>query len=134
MVKFEDDDIVLKELEGLARREKIKTAVFVFLGALKKGRLVTGPKKPVIPPAPNWTAFKDGWEVLGCGTLLTHAGSPQLHVHAAMGKKHKVLAGCIRKDTKVFLVLEAVIFELKNIKATKSLDPRTGINLLRFLS
>ena len=133
LLKFQDDDIVIKELERLARRERIKTAVFIFLGALKKGHLVTGPQKPVIPPVPNWMAFKDGWEALGAGTIYTNSAGPQVHVHATMGKKRRMLTGCVRKESKVFLVLEAVVFELRGVKATKTLDPKTGLNLLKIL-
>ena len=131
--KFEDDDILTDKLAELARKEKIKVGVMVFLGALKKGKLVTGPKKPVIPPEPNWVSFKDGWEVMGVGTVFINSKGPQIHIHSAMGKKQKTLIGCVRKDSKVFLVIEAVIFELKGIKATKDIDPKTGLNLLKIL-
>jgi len=131
LLKFEDDDIVLKELDKFARREKLNAATFIFLGALKKGDIVTGPKKPVIPPEPNWKKFKDGWEVMGIGTIFTNKKNPQIHIHASMGKKDKVITGCVRKDSKVFLVIEAIVFELKGIRAAKDLDPRTGLNLLK---
>lgn len=134
LLKFEDDDIVIEELNKLAKNEKIKTAVFVFLGALKKGKLVCGPKKPVIPPEAYWVSFKDGWEVMGIGTIFSDkSGLAQIHVHSSMGKRNRVLTGCIRKDSRVFLVIEAVVFELKGVKATKAIDPKTGINLLRIL-
>lgn len=133
LLKFEDDDIVLDELNKFARHEKLKAATFIFLGALKKGHVVTGPKKPVIPPEPNWTKFKDGWEVMGIGTIFTNKKGPQIHIHVSMGKKDKVITGCVRKDSKVFLVIEAVIFELKGVKATKAIDPQTGLNLLKIL-
>jgi len=131
LLKFEDDDILLDELDALARNEKLKAATFVFLGALKKGHIVTGPKKPVIPPEPNWKKFKDGWEVMGIGTIFTNKTGPQIHIHTSMGKKDKVITGCVRKDSKVFLVIEAIVFELKGIKATKAIDPKTGLNLLK---
>jgi uncharacterized protein len=134
LCKFQDDDIVIQELNRLARKEKIKTAVIHFIGALKKGHLVTGPKKPVIPPEPNWRTFRDGWEVMGTATIFTNKSGPQVHVHATMGKKDKMMTGCVRKDSKVFLVLEAVVFELKNVKATKDIDPETGLNLLQILN
>jgi predicted DNA-binding protein with PD1-like motif len=51
-----------------------------------------------------------------------------------MGKKNKMLTGCVRKASKVFLVVEAIIFELKGVKATKDLDPKTGLNLLKILA
>lgn len=131
LLKFEDDDIVLDELDKFARYEKLKAATFIFLGALKKGHIVTGPKKPVIPPEPNWKKFKDGWEVMGVGTIFMNKKGPQIHIHTSMGKKDKVMTGCVRKDSKVFLVIEAIVFELKGVKATKAIDPKTGLNLLQ---
>jgi predicted DNA-binding protein with PD1-like motif len=133
LLKFEDDDIILDELDKFARHENLKAAAFVFLGALKNGHIVTGPKKPVIPPEPNWKKFKDGWEVMGIGTIFTNNKGPQIHIHTSMGKKDKVITGCVRKDSKVFLVVEAIIFELKGVNATKAIDPKTGLNLLKIL-
>jgi len=133
VVKFEDDDILLDKLSELVKIEKLKAAAMVFLGALKKGDLVTGPKKPVIPPAPNKVAFKDGWEVMGVASIFTNKLGPQIHIHGSMGKKKKVLTGCVRGRSKVFLVIEAVIFELTGVRATKAIDPLTGLNLLKIL-
>lgn len=131
LVKFQDDDLVIDNLSLLAKQERIKAATLIFIGALKKGELVTGPKQPVIPPQPNKVAFKDGWEVMGIGTIFTNSKGPQIHIHASMGKKNKVLTGCLRGKSKVFLVVEAVIMELKGIKASKDIDPETGLNLLK---
>ena len=133
LLKFEDDDIVISELDKFARHENLKAATFIFLGALKKGHIVTGPKKPVIPPEPNWAKFKDGWEVMGIGTIFTNKKGPQIHIHTSMGKKDRVITGCVRKDSKVFLVVEAIVFELKGVKATKTIDIKTGLNLLKIL-
>jgi predicted DNA-binding protein with PD1-like motif len=133
LLKFDDNDVFLDEINKFARREKLKCATMIFLGALKEGHVVTGPKKPVIPPEPNWTKFKDGWEVMGIGTVFTNRLGPQIHIHTSMGKKNKVITGCVRKDSKVFLVIEAIVFEVKGVKATKNIDPETGLNLLRIL-
>ena len=133
LVKFDDGDVFLEKIIELAKKEHIKAATMVFLGAFKKGDLVTGPKKPVIPPEPNKAVFKDGWEALGVGTIFINQKGPQIHIHTSMGKGHKTLIGCVRGKTEVFLVVEAVIFELKGMKATKSIDPETGINLLKIL-
>lgn len=134
ILKFNDGDSFVKELAAFARKERIKVASVIFLGALKKGDLVTGPKKPVIPPMPNWVRFKNAWEALGIGTIFTNRSGPQVHVHTAMGKAKKTLTGCVRKDSRVFLVIEAVVFELKGVKASKEIDPETGLNLLKVLS
>ena len=133
LLKFEDDDIVIRELDKFARKERLNAATFIFLGALKKGDIVTGPKEPIIPPEPNWVKFKDGWEVMGIGTIFTNKIGPQIHIHTSMGKKNKVITGCVRKDSKVFLVIEAVVFEMKGVKAAKEIDPKTGLNLLKIL-
>ena len=131
LLKFDDNDILLDELSRFSKKEKIKAATLIFLGALRKGNLVTGPKKPVIPPEPNKVAFKDAWEMLGIGTIFTNSKGPQIHIHCAMGKRLKTLTGCVRGKSKVFLVVEAVVFELKGLKATKAIDTETGLNLLR---
>jgi len=133
LIKFSDKDIFLKEIEKFAKKEKIKAATMIFLGALREGHLVTGPKKTVIPPEPNWVKFKDGWEVFGIGTIFTNKKGPQIHIHSSLGKKKDVFTGCVRKDSRVFLVIEAVVFELKGVKAAKDIDPATGLNLLQIL-
>lgn len=133
LLKFKDDDVLLEGLFSFAKKEKLKAAAIVFIGALKKGDLVTGPKKPVIPPQPNKVYFKDGWEVMGIGTIFTNKSGPQIHIHGSMGKKQKVLTGCVRGKSKVFLVVEAIVFELKGVRATKEIDPETGLNLLKIL-
>jgi uncharacterized protein len=133
VLKFEDDDVLLEELAVFAKKERLKAGTMVFIGSLKKGELVTGPKKPVIPPEPNKVNFKDGWEVMGIGTLFTNKKGPQIHIHGSMGKKQKVLTGCVRGRSKVFLVIEAIVFELIGMKATKSIDPVAGLNLLKIL-
>lgn len=131
VVKFEDGDVLLEKLSILVKKEKIRSAAMIFIGALKKGDLVTGPKKPVIPPEPNKVNFEKAWEALGIGTIFTNKSGPQIHIHSAMGKKLKTLTGCVRGKSEVFLVIEAIIFELKGVSATKAIDAKTGLNLLR---
>ena len=133
LLKFEDNDILIDKLSLFIKRERVKAATMIFIGALRKGDLVTGPRKPVIPPKPNKVTFKDGWEVMGIGTIFVNSKGTQIHIHSSMGKKNKALTGCIRGNSKVFLVIEAVLLELKGIKASKDIDPKTGLNLLRII-
>lgn len=133
LLKFDNNDILIDNLSSFVKKEKVKAATMIFIGALRKGNLVTGPKQPVISPQPNKIIFKDGWEVMGVGTIFTNSKGPQIHIHASLGKKNKVLTGCVRDNSKVFLVIEAVVFELKGIKAGKDIDPKTDLNLLRIL-
>ena len=131
VIKFENNDNLIMELEKLIKKEKIKTGFFMFLGGLKKGDMVCGPKKPVIPPEPNWVSFRDGWEVFGTGSVFEGKDSPQIHMHASMGKKTKTLTGCVRKNAEVFITIEAFLIELTGIKAIKEIDEKTGINMLK---
>lgn len=131
VLKFDHRDVLLEELNKFTKKEKLRSAVMFFIGALNQGTIVTGPKKAVIPPVPNELTFKDGWEVLGVGTIFSGKTGPQFHLHGSMGKKLKVLTGCVRKKSEVFLVIEAIVFELKGVKAAKDIDPKTGLNLLR---
>lgn len=131
VLKFDDGDVMLRELSAFARKEKLKAAVMVFIGALRKGDLVTGPRKAVIPPIPNTVGFSGAWESLGVATIFANSKGPQIHIHSAMGKKLKTLTGCVRGRSEIFLVIEAVVFELKGVKASKDIDPKTGLNLLK---
>lgn len=133
LVKFENNENLARELKKLAAKEKIKAATMVFLGALKQGQIVAGPRKACIPPKPNTLTFKNGWEALGVGTIFTGKNGPQVHIHTSMGRKNWTLTGCVREESRIFIVIEAVVFELRGIKAAKDLDPKTGINLLRIL-
>jgi predicted DNA-binding protein with PD1-like motif len=42
-----------------------------------------------------------------------------------------VKAGCLREKSETFLVLEAVITEIKGISATREPDPVSGMTLLK---
>jgi hypothetical protein len=131
ILKFEDNDDFLSEIKTFVKKKRIRTAFITFLGALRRGRIVSGPKKPVIPPVPNWGSFDGAWEVFGTGSVfLGGDGEPQVHIHASLGKAEKVKMGCVRKDAKVFIVIEAMLFEVSGVKAVKKTDKSTGINML----
>ncbi|MDP8262946.1 MAG: DNA-binding protein [Candidatus Ancaeobacter aquaticus] len=134
VAKFEHGEDFIGGLETLSKKHKIKTGLVFFLGALKGADIVTGPQKAVIPPEPNWNTFNDGREVFGFGTIFYEKGKPKLHLHMGAGKKSKTLVGCIRKNAKIYLVIEAFMLEIKGINARKELDPKTGLIMLKILS
>ena len=133
VVKFENNDDLISELEKLIKKEKIRTGFFTLLGGLRKGDLVCGPKKTIIPPDPRWVSFDDTWEAFGTGSIFEGESGPQIHIHISAGKGKKALTGCLRKNANVFITIEAFIVELKGINARKEIDPKTGINMLKFL-
>jgi predicted DNA-binding protein with PD1-like motif len=64
-VRIDHGDDLIKELIKLAELERIESAFFTLLGALKEGKLVTGPKESIVPPEPVWSGFDDVHEILG---------------------------------------------------------------------
>jgi len=131
VLKFEDKDDFIEETKAFIKRKKIKAAFFMFLGALRKGGIVSGPKKPVIPPVPLWGSFDGAWEAFGVGSsFLNEKNEPQIHIHSSLGKGSRTKMGCVRKNSEVFIVIEALLFEIAGLKAGKKLDTKTGINSL----
>ena len=130
LLKFEDKDDLLEEIKKLALKEKIKVGAITLLGGMRSAGLVTGPQEAVIPPKPIWADFSDGREVLGIGTLFWKGDEPVLHLHGAVGRGNETFTGCVRKDSSVFLVIEAIITEILGIDARKALDEKTGLVML----
>ncbi len=130
VLKFEDQDDLLSEIKRVATTEKIKVGTIMLLGGMRSAGLVSGPKEASIPPEPMWINFNDGREVLGFGTLFWKGDEPVLHLHGAIGREKETLTGCIRKESSVYLVIEAVITEILGIDARKTLNEKTGLVML----
>ncbi|MGA2191814.1 MAG: PPC domain-containing DNA-binding protein [Nitrospirota bacterium] len=132
VMKFEDGDGLLDGITEVARKESVKSGFFLLLGGMRSAGMVCGPKEPVLPPEPSWEGFADGREIVGVGSVFLKDGEPAVHLHGAVGKSDKTLTGCIRKDDKVFLVVEAVLLEITGIEAEKKVNEKTGIAMLEF--
>jgi predicted DNA-binding protein with PD1-like motif len=127
VLKFEDRDNLLEEMKKVAVQEKIKVGTIMLLGGMRTAGIVAGPKEAVIPPDPVWLNISDCREVIGFGTLFWKAEEPVIHLHGAIGRLRETITGCIRKDSSVYLIIEAVITEILGIDAHKALDGKTGI-------
>lgn len=130
LLKFEDRDNLLEELKRVAVKEDIRVGTIMLLGGMRSAGVVTGPKEVLVPPDPMWTNVNDGREVLGIGTLFRKGDEPVIHLHGALGREKETYTGCIRKDSVVYLVVEAVITEIVGIDARKALDEKTGLVML----
>lgn len=132
VIKFEHNDDLLKELKNLIVNENIKAGIIYLIGALEKAEIVVGPEKISIPPVPINISFSDGREILGIGTIFWNENNePKIHIHAGIGRENIVNLGCVRKNTKVYLTIEAILIELK-VDVKKKFDEKTGIDLLNF--
>ncbi len=132
MALFEDNDNILEGLQEIAKKEDLRAAVLFVLGGIKKGRFVVGPENDKErPPKPQWREIDESYETVATGTIFWHGDEPKVHMHCAFGKSDTVKMGCLRADTKTFLVLEVVIIEMKGINAVREFDPAVGLPLLK---
>jgi uncharacterized protein len=131
VVRFEDGDDILGGLTGVVRNEGIRAAVFYLVGGIKQGRIVVGPETDDLPPRPVWRELCESHESVGIGTIFRHGNEPRIHFHGAYGKHDMVKIGCLREFAATFLVMEAIIMELKGITATRELDGLSNMVLLK---
>lgn len=133
VAKIEHGDDLLQEINNLLKVEEIGSALMFMIGALQSGTIVVGPETCSVPPQPVWREFTDGREILGIATVFSQEGTPAVHLHASLGRGDQVLTGCIRKNAKVYLVVEVIILELLGTGARRSQDPLIGMELLNFI-
>jgi predicted DNA-binding protein with PD1-like motif len=131
VAKFDDNDDVIENLAGIAKKENIRAGVFYLVGGMREGKIVVGPETEELPPKPVWKELGESHEVLGVGTIFWHQDEPKLHFHGAFGKKDMVKVGCLREKSETFLILEGIIIEMEGINATREIDPEVGIALLK---
>ncbi|MDA8091694.1 MAG: DUF296 domain-containing protein [Nitrospiraceae bacterium] len=131
VARFEDNEDFLQALSDLAKKENIRSAVFFLVGGAKEGNIVVGPKGDEMPPEPVWEQIKGNSEILGTGTIFWDDEGPKAHLHMAAGRGETVKVGCLRQNSRTFLVLEAVVLEVTGIDAQRQKDPASGLSLLR---
>ena len=131
-VRFDEGDDFLAELTSLIVKENIRSGWFHVIGGLREAGVVTGPKKPVMPPEPVWAELNTVRETLGTGTIFWDGDEPKSHLHAALGHHGDTLTACVRKGTKVYLVLEVFITETEGINASRPWYEKGGFNRLTF--
>jgi predicted DNA-binding protein with PD1-like motif len=131
VARFEDRDNILQGLGEIAKKENIRAGVFYLIGGMRSGRFVVGPEKEELPPIPIWRELGESHEIVGLGTIFWQADEPKAHFHGAFGKKDNVRVGCVRENAETFLVLEAIIIEIKGVNAVRELDPTSNMVLLK---
>ena len=85
-----------------------------------------------MPPDPVWAEVDGAREVVGSGSVFWEGEEPRIHLHAAMGHHGETMTACVRRNTKVYLILEVILFELQGIGATRPFYPEGGFNRLTF--
>ncbi len=132
-VRFDEGDDFLEELTRLVHREKIDNGWFQVMGGLRQVDLVTGPREAVMPPEPVWRSMSGAYETLGCGSVYRDEnGEAKIHLHAALGHHGETLTGCLRKNSKVYLVLELLLMEISGFTARRPWFAEGGFNRVTF--
>jgi predicted DNA-binding protein with PD1-like motif len=129
VVRIDDGEELLGSVRGFIEDKGIQAGSVLFLGALREGRMVTGPEEPVIPPVPHFVMFEGGWEVFGIGTIYPGEGGSHIHYHASVGRSGHALTGCLRESATTYLIVEAVILEFTGLTARREFDQKTQLNL-----
>lgn len=127
-VRFDHGDDVLAGLSQLVKKEQVNNGWFQLFGGLLSADVVIGPEEPVMPPKPVWKRVDDGREALGVGSIFFDGDTPLLHLHASLGHQGETLTGCVRKHTEVYLLIEAVVYELKGMDITRPWFEKGGFN------
>jgi predicted DNA-binding protein with PD1-like motif len=128
-LRVDHGEDLLRSLESFIAEMNISSGIIHFLGALSEGRIVTGPKKAVLPPDPSFESYDGGWEVFGLATITPGRDRPHLHLHASVGRKKEALTGCLREKAAAYIIVEAIIIELTGAVIFRKKDPVTGLEL-----
>ena len=132
VIRLEDGDAVPECLEKFAKEKGISVGQVVLVGGIGGGEVVVGPRRSdEMPPEPVLLPVDGAHEVAGVGVLAPDEdGKPVLHIHGALGRSGKTLTGCLRPGVTTWLVAEAVIYEILDIKATRVYDASSEFKLL----
>ncbi len=132
VARFEDGDAILENLSAIAKRENIRASVFYLVGGITDAHIVVGAAADEArPPEPVWREIAESHEALGIGTIFWQGDEPKIHLHGTYGKLDTVRTGCLRNKGTTFLILEAIIFEIKGVDAVRDLDSLTNMVLLK---
>ncbi len=129
VVRIDDGEDFLAVTHEFIRNKSVQTGAILFLGALRQGRMVTGPEEAVLPPEPHHVMFEGGWEMVGIGTICPGDDGPFIHYHASVGRAGHALTGCLREKAVTYIVAEAVILEFTGLDIHRVFDEKTRVSL-----
>lgn len=133
VLRLEHDDPLPGCIEKFAAEKEIRLAQIVFHGGIHQGELVVGPRETGAPkPVPIVLPVSDAHESSAVGVLAPDGdGKPILHMHGSLGRCGQTIAGCFQKGMIVWLVGEAVLYEiLSESVATRVLDEAADLKFL----
>jgi predicted DNA-binding protein with PD1-like motif len=133
LMRLDYGDPLPQCIETFASEKGIRLAHVVFLGGVYKGSLVSGPQKTEDPkPVPIVLPIHEANEAIATGMIVPDGdGRPVLHMHGSLGRSGQAATGCFQKGVTVWLVGEAVLYEiLSDASPARILDKESGLKLL----
>jgi predicted DNA-binding protein with PD1-like motif len=129
VIRIDHGEDMLVTIQNFVAEKRIFSGIIHFLGALRDGKIVTGPEEPVLPPVPRMMSFSGGWEVVGLATISPGSKGPHIHYHCSVGRGEDTLTGCLRNLGITYIIVEAVIFEILDLSTWREIDGITGLEL-----
>ncbi|MFP3903730.1 MAG: PPC domain-containing DNA-binding protein [Armatimonadota bacterium] len=132
-IRLEHGDPLPASLQDFAAEKGIRAGIAIMVGGADDGsRLVVGPEDGAkLPVDPMVMALSGVHEASAVGTIFPdEQGTPVLHMHAACGRGHNTVTGCIREGIVTWHVLEVVLIEITGVNAARLEDEETGFTLL----
>lgn len=128
VLRLEQDDVLPKCIEDFAAEKQIRLAQVVFIGGIYQGNLVTGPRRTADPrPDPIVLPVNEAHDAFAAGVIApAEDGTPSLHFHGALGRSGQTIAGCFQSGVSVWLVGEAVIYEILSPSIAKRVVDKTA--------
>jgi len=132
VLRLEEGDVLPGSIERFAETKGIVHAQAILIGGISEGDVIVGPCREDERPLRTMKAAVDGvHEVLGAGLLAPgEDGKPVLHMHGALGRSGRTTTGCFRLGVKTWHLVEAVLWELLDVEATRVKDESTGLAFL----
>ena len=132
VIRLEDGDELPGCIEKFAAEHKISVGQAILVGGIGSGEIVSGPRKnKELPIDPMIIPIDGVHEVVGVGLLAPdRKGTPQLHIHAALGRAGKTTTGCLRMGVKTWLVGEVILYEILGADVARLPDKESGFELL----
>lgn len=111
--------------------QTIRAGVIHFIGAVKKGKVVTGPEKDTLPPEIHVEPLDLPHEVIGTAFIRWGSEGPAIHMHVSAGRGDAALTGCLRGTAEVYIIIEVVIIEFTGIEIPLAFNKEANMNLPR---
>lgn len=132
VIRLEDGDVIPECIERFAEDNGVSVGQVILVGGIGGGEVVVGPQSSEeMPPQPMLLPVDGAHEVLGIGVLAPDEnGKPILHIHGALGRSGQTMTGCLRPGVTTWLVVEAILYEILGVKATRIWDKESNFPLL----